>query len=89
MLTIKTISTFVTCFVTKRIVIDRINRDFTKNNIYVSPQCPSAGFEKKNVSKVCRIFLESILYDNSKMVCLKILALGISELTLPNDPKKL
>ena len=51
-------------------------------------QCPLAGFEKKNVSKVCFIFLESISYENSKMVCLKILALGISELTLLNDPKK-
>ena len=51
-------------------------------------QCPLARFEKKNVSKVCRIFLESISYDNSKMVCLKIRALGISELTLLNGPKK-
>ena len=50
-------------------------------------QCPLTGFEKKNVSKVCRIFLESISDDNSKMVCLKILALGISELTLLNGPK--
>ena len=50
-------------------------------------QYPWAGFEKKNVSKVWRIFLESILCDNSKMVCFKILDLGIFELTLLNGPK--
>ena len=50
-------------------------------------QCPLTGFEKKNVSKVCHIFLESISYDNSKMVCLKILASGISELTVLNGPE--
>ena len=43
----------------------------------------------KKVSKVCRIFLESISYDKSKMVCLKILALGIFELTLLNGPKNI
>ena len=43
---------------------------------------------EKNVSKVCCVFLESISCNNSKMVCLKILALGISELTLLNGPKK-
>ena len=43
---------------------------------------------EKNVSNVWPIFLDSISDDNSKMVCLKILALGISELTLINGPKK-
>ena len=54
--------------------------------VYFCSQCSLTGFEKKNVSKVCRIFLESISYDNSKMVCLKILELGISELTLLKGP---
>ena len=43
--------------------------------ILICAQCPLTGFE-------------SISYENSKMVCLKILALGISELTLLNGPKK-
>ena len=48
---------------------------------------PELDLRKKNVSKVWRIFLESILCDNSKMVCFKILDLGIFELTLLNGPK--
>ena len=60
-----------------------------KINVYdKTSQCPLTGFEKKNLSKVCHIFLESISYENSKMVCLKILALGIFELTLLNSPEK-
>ena len=64
--------------------------EYLKKEIKViwTSQCPLAGFEKKNFSKVCSIFLESISFDNSKMVCFKILALGISELTLLNDPKR-
>ena len=50
-------------------------------------QWPWVGFEKKNCSKVWHIFLEAKLYDDSKMVCWKILHLGIPELTLPNGSK--
>ena len=60
----------------------------TKNVAHSGPEL-EAGFEKKNCSKVWHIFLEHKLYDNSKMVCWKILALGIPELTLWNDPKNL
>ena len=68
--------------------LQQIMTENLNSNLDCFSQCPLAGFEKKNVSKVCRIFFESISYDNSKMVYLKILALGISELTLLNCPKK-
>ena len=45
-----------------------IFRNFYFNTSGYRTQCPLTGFEKKNVSKVCHIFLESISYDNSKMV---------------------
>ena len=51
--------------------------------------CPELDLRKKNSSKVCHIFLESKSYGDSKMVCWKILALGISELTLLNGPKNI
>ena len=50
--------------------------------LFTMHSVPELDLRKKNVSKVWRIFLESNSCDNSKMVCFKILDLGIFELTL-------